>query len=374
MSATGRLTAEEIAQARSRFDIIAVDVALKKAGSEWKGLCPFHNEKTPSFFVAPNKGFWHCFGCGAHGTPIDYLMRTRNVGFVDAVHELLGARTIKPLLVQKQVAAHKEDGETVARIARIIRESTPIDQTTAAWLYLHTRYLRTRQPGLLAHPALECWELGRDAGGDVRTLPALIAPFTDSANRITAIQRIWLSSTAVFGDPDRPHDNRAPLKTRKKMLGQLGDGAVRLTPLEQVHDELGLAEGIESAESARHLYRVPVWAVGGTARLGYPGHWRQTGVAPGAGVVWIPPDVPPRGVTATWVKERPPSVWIPDTVERLIIFGDRGFAGETSARYAASYWQLQGLTAVAIFPPDPYSDHNDYLIAAVDRREIVVRP
>ena len=61
----------------SRADIIEVlgkRIQLKKAGREYKANCPFHDEKTPSFTVSPNKGFYHCFGCGAHGTALGFLM------------------------------------------------------------------------------------------------------------------------------------------------------------------------------------------------------------------------------------------------------------------------------------------------------------
>ena len=70
------------------LDVIGARVALKKAGSNYKGLCPFHNEKTPSFSVSPEKGFYHCFGCSAHGNAIDFMMRYENRSFPEAVEAL----------------------------------------------------------------------------------------------------------------------------------------------------------------------------------------------------------------------------------------------------------------------------------------------
>ena len=61
---------------------------LKKAGRTYKGLCPFHSEKTPSFHVDPDKGFFHCFGCGAGGDVFEFLELHEKVGFVDAVRML----------------------------------------------------------------------------------------------------------------------------------------------------------------------------------------------------------------------------------------------------------------------------------------------
>lgn len=66
-------------------DVIGTSVRLKKAGREFMGLCPFHNEKTPSFTVNDGKGFYHCFGCGAHGSVIDFLMHKKGLSFGEAL-------------------------------------------------------------------------------------------------------------------------------------------------------------------------------------------------------------------------------------------------------------------------------------------------
>jgi DNA primase len=75
----------------ARTDIVEVvgsRVQLKKAGREYKACCPFHDEKTPSFWVSVDKQFYHCFGCGAHGTVLGFLMEYDHLGFVEAVEEL----------------------------------------------------------------------------------------------------------------------------------------------------------------------------------------------------------------------------------------------------------------------------------------------
>ena len=69
-------------------DVVGRYVQLKKGGANFGGLCPFHNEKSPSFTVSPTKQFYHCFGCGAHGTAIGFLMEYSGVGFVEAVKDL----------------------------------------------------------------------------------------------------------------------------------------------------------------------------------------------------------------------------------------------------------------------------------------------
>jgi DNA primase len=76
-------------------DVISPRVALKKAGANWVGLCPFHGEKTPSFSVSPTKQFYHCFGCGAHGNAIGFLMEYAGLGYVEAVKELADSAGMK---------------------------------------------------------------------------------------------------------------------------------------------------------------------------------------------------------------------------------------------------------------------------------------
>ena len=69
-------------------DVIAQRVVMKKAGRDWSARCPFHDERSPSFTVSPAKQFYHCFGCGAHGSAIKFLMDYDRLEFLDAVEEL----------------------------------------------------------------------------------------------------------------------------------------------------------------------------------------------------------------------------------------------------------------------------------------------
>ena len=80
-----------IADLLNRIDIVDVvgeHVKLKKAGANYQGLCPFHSEKSPSFSVSPTKQFYHCFGCGAHGSAISFAMEYSGLGYVDAIEDL----------------------------------------------------------------------------------------------------------------------------------------------------------------------------------------------------------------------------------------------------------------------------------------------
>ena len=69
-------------------DVIDKSVPLKRAGANYSACCPFHNEKSPSFTVSPTKQFYHCFGCGAHGTAIGFLMEYAGLSFVEAINDL----------------------------------------------------------------------------------------------------------------------------------------------------------------------------------------------------------------------------------------------------------------------------------------------
>jgi DNA primase len=90
-AARGQIPDSFIQDVLARADIVEVvgrHVQLKKGGANLLGLCPFHGEKTPSFTVSPAKQFYHCFGCGAHGDAIGFLMNHAGMGFVDAVRDL----------------------------------------------------------------------------------------------------------------------------------------------------------------------------------------------------------------------------------------------------------------------------------------------
>ena len=76
---------EEVRERNDIVDVIGSYVQLKKKGSSYFGLCPFHNEKSPSFSVSPGKQMYYCFGCGKGGNVISFIMEYENFGFVDAL-------------------------------------------------------------------------------------------------------------------------------------------------------------------------------------------------------------------------------------------------------------------------------------------------
>ncbi len=106
----GRIPQSFIDDLLNRVDIVDVidtRVSLKKAGREYQACCPFHNEKTPSFTVSPSKQFFHCFGCGAHGSAIGFLMDYEHLEFPDAVEEL--ARSVGLEVPHEAVSGYHGD-------------------------------------------------------------------------------------------------------------------------------------------------------------------------------------------------------------------------------------------------------------------------
>ncbi len=98
---------EEIKSRLNIIDIIGKHVKLKKAGRNFKGLCPFHNEKSPSFVVSPERQIFHCFGCGKGGTVFDFVMEYHHVDFPEALEDLAGEAGVK---LTRRGAASPEAG------------------------------------------------------------------------------------------------------------------------------------------------------------------------------------------------------------------------------------------------------------------------
>jgi len=130
-----------------RLDIVAVverHIPLKKAGANFVARCPFHNEKTPSFTVSPTKQFYHCFGCGAHGNAIDFVMEQTGMGFADAVRDLAASVGMKVVEDRPDAPRRKRD-DGVDLPASLLRAAqyykNALKQSEAAIAYLKKRGL-----------------------------------------------------------------------------------------------------------------------------------------------------------------------------------------------------------------------------------------
>jgi DNA primase len=120
-------------------EVIGLRVQLKKAGREYKACCPFHNEKTASFWVSPEKQFYHCFGCGAHGTVLRFLMEHDRMAFPEAVEELatrLGLEVPHEGGTAPGAARRADEPlyELMARVARFYSETLGHDERASGYL------------------------------------------------------------------------------------------------------------------------------------------------------------------------------------------------------------------------------------------------
>jgi DNA primase len=127
---------DELRARLSLSDLVGRKVALKRrSGSEHAGLCPFHNEKSPSFTVNDKKGFFHCFGCGAHGDAVGFTMKTEGLSFPEAVEKL--AREVG-LPVPRATPAERERAERAASLLQVV-------EMAATWFQKQLRLPSGRQ-------------------------------------------------------------------------------------------------------------------------------------------------------------------------------------------------------------------------------------
>ena len=138
---TGRIPQHFIDELIGRTDIvelIGARVPLKKSGREFKACCPFHDEKSPSFWVSPDKQFYHCFGCGAHGTALGFLMNYDRLSFPEAVEELAARAGVE---IPREARA--DDGRTrdepdlaavMAQVATFWAERLKVDSRASRYL------------------------------------------------------------------------------------------------------------------------------------------------------------------------------------------------------------------------------------------------
>jgi len=293
----------EAARAVPISSVIGSSVALKRFGREFRACCPFHTDKTPSFYVNDEKGFYHCFGCGAHGDVIDWMVETAGVGIREAAEMIAGASY--PVIQHRPVHIEPEPDRS-AEAEKIWTDAIPADGTVAA-LYLANRGLDGPVPPCIRFSRLR---LGRHP-----VMPTLVALVVGSDGSPTGIQRTFLSENGRKAD--------LPDGKVKFSLGRVKGGAIRCAPAD---DEVATCEGLEDALSFQRMFGVPTWA------------------AAGAGMM--------------------PSMLLPDTIRNVIIGADADEAGERSARAAGETFAGQGRSARIVRPQAPHKDHNAELMAA----------
>jgi DNA primase len=273
-------------------DVVGSRVPLKKAGREYKACCPFHGEKTPSFTVSPTKGFYHCFGCGAHGTALGFLMDYDRMDFVSAVEELASRCGLE---------VPREGGndagpslgplyEALARAADYFEKA--LRTSPAAIDYLRGRglqgetardyrigYAPPAWDGLLrelgaALPAAQLLAAGliieRDSGGHYdRFRDRIMFPIRDSRGRVTGFggRIIGEGEPKYLNSPETPVFHKGKevyglyeARQAQRQLGRLlvVEGYMDVVSLAQhgIRDAVATLGTATTAEQARQLLRV----------------------------------------------------------------------------------------------------------------------
>ena len=159
MGRINREIIEEVRASANIVDVVGSYVSLRKRGKNYLGHCPFHSEKDPSFTVSNEKQIFHCFGCGASGSVFDFVMRTRNLTFAEAVRELANRFGI-PLPEEEETAQAKKIREMAEQLRQINAlaakyfNRTLLDRTSGR---LAREYLRNRG---MADETIEDFQLG----------------------------------------------------------------------------------------------------------------------------------------------------------------------------------------------------------------------
>lgn len=311
-------------EARDRHYMSAVaerHTAFRKRGPrELVGLCPFHEERTPSFEVNDAKGTYYCHGCGASGDAITYLMKKEGMPFADAVEWLLGASL--PVVSPEERARRKEADAslTAARIAvarDIWARSVPAAGTPAE-VYARSRGITADLPETVRFVMTARWR--DDETGEVgRDYPAMVCALQDVHGALVGVQCVFLAAGGRR-KYERVRDDGTKAKA-KLSFGVVIGSALRLGP---PSDHVILCEGPEDGLTLwQEMPDRAVWVACGTAML--------------------------------------PRVVLPSSVNCVSLAGDNNAAGRAAVEAATAAYMGQGLPTTSFFPDDGFKDWNDQL-------------
>jgi DNA primase len=250
----------QIREATPLAELVSRRVALKRKGAWHQGLCPFHNERNPSFAVHDAKQHFHCFGCGAHGDVFGWLMRTEGLSFIEAVHRLAGEAGLAARVSEAAAPAPwvpppepakpraKADDRSTDWAWNLWERALPIEPDGPVARYLAGRHLAPLPAA--CHAVLRQAQLKHPETGDERH-PVMLARVDGPDGKLSAVHRTYLAP--------RPDGSvgKLPAVNAKLSLGALPGAAIRLFP---PATRMGFAEGIETALAAHALTGERVWA------------------------------------------------------------------------------------------------------------------
>lgn len=308
-----RVDVETIKAQVSLADIVGRRVQLKQRGRKLLGLCPFHDERTPSFGVSEDKGMFHRFGCGANGDVIRFVMMSEGLEFLDAARWLQGGNfpVVDPLV--RRAAIARGNTERLAKIAdaqALWASAMPVPSTPAEF-YLYSRDIVMAAPRSLRFDFTWAWKdyATGETGPDI---PALVGAVQNVAGAVTGVQRIFLK-------PDG--SGKADMRASKRSLGHLVGGALRLGPAApHVTVTEGPEDGLTLAQAMRDI---SVWVACGTAMM--------------------------------------PLLELPEPVATVTLPGDNNAAGRLAVETAGAAFIARGIEVRTMFPDPAFADFNDEL-------------
>ena len=115
-----RQTIDRIMEASNIVEVVSEFVTLRKSGSNYKGLCPFHNERTPSFMVSPARNMCHCFGCGKGGNPVNFIMEHEQMTYPEALRWLAKKYHIE--IKEREMTSEEREAENKRESMYIVNE------------------------------------------------------------------------------------------------------------------------------------------------------------------------------------------------------------------------------------------------------------
>lgn len=295
----------DLAAMRLRHPLPAIAggvVKLRRAGGEWKGCCPFHQDKTPSFTIYSGGRRFQCFGCGAEGDVFDFLMRLHGVGLREAAAMLSGGE-LPTIEVAPVVGPANDDGNDRLDEARAIWRNAVPASGTLADTYLRSRGLDLPIPESVRFSCLRYGSRGPE-------YPVLVAAVAGPDDKLCGIQRTYLAADGL---------GKADVPKPKLSLGKVRGGAIRLAPVAR---SLIVTEGLEDGLTLQQELGLAVWVAAGSSML--------------------------------------PGMQFPVLVGKVAIGGDNDDAGRAAADKAARSFSARGLEARVFFPVGA-KDFNDEL-------------
>jgi DNA primase len=322
-----RRLVDEAKASHNLSDIVSRHTVLKRrSAAEMAGLCPFHEERSPSFEVNDAKGTWHCWGGCGGGDAMSFLMRADGMTFMEAYRSLAGSDF--PVISAEEQAKRKgQDAATMAQrmaIARDIwaRSVDPIG--TPAEVYARSRGITMPLPNTVRFVVTPRWR-DPETGEVGRDYPAMACALQDAAGEVVGVQCVFLSDG---GAAKYTATKRDGTKAKAKLsYGAIIGSAFRasgydsdapppehVTVCEGPEDGLTLAQGLAGAA---------VYVACGTALM--------------------------------------PRVCLPSSVKRVTLAGDNNDAGREAVGKCVGEFETRGLDVLQMFPAQGFKDWNDEL-------------